>query len=398
MRDRTILIVGGGIGGLCTALALGQAGWNVRVLEQAPQFGAIGYGIQLGPNVVPMLARIGVAERVLAASVLPGNVWMLDALTGQAVTCVRTDEAFRERYGAPYIVIHRVDLHNILVDACRAVPGVHLDEDAAVTGFEDQGDHVVVTTQDGRRIEGAIVIGADGIRSRIRTQILGTSEPVPTGYVAHRTIVPIEKAPKQIPLDDVVLWGGPGFHIVHYPLRSSTIFNIVAVFQTETFAQKGDVESYRAELQRTYANAHPAMREMIALLDLERRWPIGDRPPQRGWSKGRAVLMGDAAHATLQSLAQGAGMAIEDAIILSALIDDCGGDYPAAFRTFESERLVRTARVQMESRFLWEHFYHTGDVETQVRNATEAARSVEDVWECLDWLYKGAVVPVGKGG
>jgi 2-polyprenyl-6-methoxyphenol hydroxylase-like FAD-dependent oxidoreductase len=133
------------------------------------------------------------------------------------------------------------------------------------------------------------------------------------------------------------------------------------------------------------------------LLDLERRWPIGDRPPQRGWSKGRAVLMGDAAHATLQSLAQGAGMAIEDAIILAALIDDCAGDYPAAFQAFENARLVRTARVQLESRFLWEHFYHTGEVETQVRNATEAARSTEDVWECLDWLYKGAAVPVGKG-
>lgn len=393
MRDRTILIVGGGIGGLCTALALGRSGWTVRVLEQAPQFGAIGYGIQLGPNVLPMLERLGVAEQVLANCVVPDNVRMLDALTGKTVTCVNTGEGFRQRFKYPYIVIHRVDLHNILVEACREVASIHLDEDAAVTGFEDRGDHVVVATADGRRIEGAIVIGADGLRSRIRAQIMPTSEPVPTGYVAHRTIVPIDKAPKGVPLDDVVLWGGPGFHIVHYPLRHKTIFNIVAVFETETFAQKGDVDFYRAELQQTYANAQPVMREMIALIDLDRRWPIGDRPPQRGWSKGRAVVMGDAAHATLQSLAQGAGMAIEDSVILGALIDGCAGDFATAFRRFEQARLSRTARVQLESRHLWEHFYHTADVETQVRNDAEAARSDEDVWACLDWLYKGAAVP-----
>ena len=397
MRDKTIIIVGGGIGGLCTALALGRSGWNVRVLEQAPQFGAIGYGIQLGPNVFPMLRRIGVADEVKAASVLPDNVRMLDALTGETVTCVDTGADFEARFGDPYIVIHRVDLHNILVEACRKVSGIHLDEDASVTGFEDHGDHVSVATADGRRVEGAIVIGADGLRSRLRAQIMGASEPVPTGYVAHRTIVPIEKAPRGVPLDDVVLWGGPGFHIVHYPLRDKSIFNIVAVFETETFAQKGDVEFYRAELQRTYAPAQPLMREMIALLDLERRWPIADRPPERGWSKGRAVIMGDAAHATLQSLAQGAGMAIEDAVILGALIDDCGGDFPAAFSRFEKARIVRTARVQLESRFLWENFYHTADVETQVRNATEAARSRDDVWDCLDWLYKGAQVPAPRG-
>ncbi|MDB5508282.1 MAG: 3-hydroxybenzoate-6-hydroxylase [Hyphomicrobiales bacterium] len=398
MRDETILIVGGGIGGLCAALALGQSGWSIRVLEQAPQFGAIGYGIQLGPNVFPMLSRLGVAEAVRAASVLPGNVWMFDALTGGPVTRVRTDMAFRERFGAPYIVIHRVDLHNILVEACRKSPLIHLDEDASVTGYEDRGDHVVVSTRDGRTIEGAAVIGADGLRSRIRTQIMGESEPVPTGYVAHRTIVPIEKAPKNIPLDDVVLWAGPGFHIVHYPLRNGTIFNIVAVFETETYARKGDVEAYRAELQRTYAKAQPAMREMISLLDLERRWPIADRPPQRGWSKGRAVLMGDAAHATLQSLAQGAGMAMEDAVILGALIDRHRNDVPAAFPAFEKARIVRTARVQLESRAMWERFYHTGGVEAEVRNAIEAERSHEDVWQCLDWLYRGANVPGAPAG
>ena len=390
MRDKTIIIVGGGIGGLCAALALGQSGWHVRVLEQAPQFGAIGYGIQLGPNVPPMLARIGVRDAVIAASVQPDNVMMLDAFDGKPVTVVNTGAEFRARYGGnPDLVVHRVDLHNILVAACKARSNVSLDEDACVTGHEDHGDHVVVTIADGRRIEGTIVIGADGIRSRLRDSIMGASEPAQTGYVAHRTIVPIDRAPRGVPLDDVVLWGGEGFHIVHYPLRDKTIFNIVAVFETATYGEKMDVGAYRAELDRTYAKSQPVMREMIAMLDLDRRWPIGDRKPQRGWSKGRAVLMGDAAHATLQSYAQGAGMAIEDAIVLASLIDGCKGDFAAAFHEFEAARLTRTARIQLESRHLWDRYYHLGGIEAQVRNEAERLRTDEDVWRCLDWIYKG---------
>jgi salicylate hydroxylase len=389
-RNEAALVVGGGIGGLCAAIALAQKGWTVRVLEQAPQFGAIGYGIQLGPNVFPAFDRLGVSAAVLEKATLPENVWMFDAFDGMPVTRVRTDEGFRQRYGHPYVAIHRVDLHNILVDACKRYPGITLDENAAVAAWQDLGDRVVVSTADGRRIEGAFVVGADGLRSRIRAQMIGESDPSLIGYVAHRTIVPIEKAPKGFPLGDVALWGGPGFHIVHYPLRGMTLFNIVAVFRTDTFSQKGDVESYRAELQRTYEQAHPVMREMIALLDLERRWPIGDREPRRGWSQGRACLIGDAAHATLQSLAQGAGMAIENAIVFADCIEAGGEDYPAAFSRFERARFVRTARVQLESRTMWFQLYHTGGVETEVRNEAYRARSDEDVWRCLDWLYRDA--------
>jgi salicylate hydroxylase len=384
----TALVVGGGVGGLCAAIALAQAGWRVRVLEQAPQFGAIGYGIQLGPNVFPPFQRLGVADAVLAHSILPNNVWMLDAYDGLPVTRVRTDAAFRARYGHPYVVIHRVDLHNILLAACAAQPAIELDDNAAVTGYEDSRDRIVVTTADGRRIEGDILIGADGLRSRIRAQMLGENDPSLIGYVAHRTIVPFDKAPKGLPLDDVALWGGPGFHIVHYPLRDHALFNIVAVFRTDTFSQKGDVAIYRAELEEAYRDSHPHMREMIALLDLERRWPIGDRPPRRGWSQGRALLIGDAAHATLQSLAQGAGMAVEDAVVLADCLAAAPHDHGAAFRAFERARLVRTARVQLESRSLWDFLYHTAGIETEVRNAAWRARSDEDVWACLDWLYR----------
>ncbi len=393
MKDKKIIIAGGGVGGLAAAVAFGKKGADVRVLEQAPQFGAIGYGIQLGPNVFPMFDRLGVRQAVLAKSIIPENVWMFDALDGKPVTCVETGAAFEARYSNPYIVIHRVDLHNILTDACRALPNVHLDENAQVTGYSETSGRISVDLADGRVVDGDILVGADGIRSRVRQQMIGDGEPELIGYVAHRTIVPIDKAPKGIPLDDVILWGGPGFHIVNYPLRDKGIFNIVAVFRTGTFSQKGDTESYRAELQATYANAHPAMREMISMMDLERRWPIADRAPRRGWSQGRAVLLGDAAHATLQSLAQGACMAIEDAIVLAEFVAMSGHDFAKAFAQFERERILRTSRVQLESRYLWDIFYHTEGLEAQVRNEAQRARSREDVYRCLDWLYHPIKVP-----
>ena len=214
-----------------------------------------------------------------------------------------------------------------------------------VTGFEDRGDSVAVTTADGRSFSGAAIVAADGVRSLFRQKLIGDGDPRPIGYVAHRTIVPMAELKVDVPRDCVALWGGPGLHIVQYPLRHNTLFNIVAVFRTSTHGDKGDVASYRAELEHTYRKAHPSMRGLLAMMDLGRRWQIGDRAPVRHWHKGRVVLLGDAAHPPLQSLAQGACMAIEDGLCLGELIEDTDGDFPAAFRRFETARLLRTARV-----------------------------------------------------
>src|SRR5215216_8043039 len=217
-RDRPILVVGGGIGGLSTALALGRKGWPVRVLEQTAELGAIGYGIQLGPNVFPMFDRLGIRDAVLAHSIFPGGCLMLDALTGEEITRVPTGASLRERFKHPYIVLHRVDLHYVLLDACKAVPAIELESSTAVVAVEDRGDHVVAQTENGIAVEGAALIAADGLRSRIRAQLLGHTEPRPIGYVAHRTIVPMEAVTADVRRADVVLWAGPAFHIVHYPL------------------------------------------------------------------------------------------------------------------------------------------------------------------------------------
>ena len=385
--DPPILIVGGGLGGLATALALGRTGWRVRVLEEAPRFGAIGYGIQLGPNVLPMFERLGVDAAVLRASDLPPAIVMLDALDGNEIARIPTGEAFRRRFKHPYVVIHRIDLHQVLLDACKASDNIELEAATCAVGIEDDIE-VRLRTRDGRSIAGAAVIGADGLGSCIRAQLHNEGPPRLIGYVAHRSIVPMERVPPGVLRDEVVLWGGPGYHIVHYPLRHGSMFNIVAVFRTSTHAQKGDGPGYREELERTYRDAHPTMQALLGLMDLERRWAISDRDPIRHWHKGRIVLLGDAAHPTLQSLAQGACMAIEDGVCLAEQIEEARGDFAAAFRRYEAARVVRTARVQLDSRVLWE-FYHAADIARDVRQLTVADWTEQHMFDCLAWLYDG---------
>jgi 3-hydroxybenzoate 6-monooxygenase len=389
-----ILIAGGGLGGLSAALGLGRAGIPVRVLEGAPEFGAIGYGIQLGPNVFPMFDALGVTAAVLKKSVFPEACIWLDAFTGEEVVRVPTQQSLRARFGHPYVVIHRIDLHNALLDACRNVPAIELVPDAQVTGFDDDGEQVHVRTADGRGFDGRLLVGADGLRSVVRAQLFGDTPPKPLGYVAHRTIVPMAEVPQGVNTGIVALWGGPGFHIVHYPLRDHTLFNIVAVFETATYDRKGDLASYRAEIDRTYADAHPAMKSLLGMMDLERRWAIADRDPIRHWNKGRVTILGDAAHPALQSFAQGACMAIEDGVTLAEMLIASDGDIADTLAAFSRARYLRTARLQLESRKVWED-YHAKDVARDVTMQVYRARSEKDMFDCLAWLYDGFDIPSG---
>jgi salicylate hydroxylase len=279
-----------------------------------------------------------------------------------------------------------------LLDACRQVPSIMLEPSTAVTAFADHGDHVTVHTQDGQTIEGAAVIGADGLGSVIRAQLLNEGKPRLNGFVAHRTIVPMQTLTADVSRDDVVLWAGPGFHIVHYPLRHGTLFNIVAVFRTSTYSEKGEVDMYRAELLHTYRDAHRGMKQLLEMMDLDRRWAISDRDPIRHWSAGRVTLLGDAAHPTLQSYAQGACMAIEDAVVLAECIALTGSDLAAAFQRYQNLRAVRTARVTLESRALWE-VYHAEDLAREALWQSLSERGDADVYQCLAWIYDGVSLP-----
>jgi salicylate hydroxylase len=392
-RTDPTIIAGGGLGGLTTALALARHGRQVRVLEGAPEFGAIGFGIQFGPNVFHALDRIGVSAAVLEKADRPSAVLMIDALNGKEVTRVATGvPAFRARFKYPYIIIHRIDLHNVLLDACRRDPLITLVPDAMVTRFDESDDGVTVHTEDGRSFQGAFLVGADGIRSRTRTQMLADGDPLPNGFMAFRTIVPMSEVTADVQRDVVALWGGPGFHIVHYPLRHGTLFNIAAVFRRSAQSERGDAAAYRAELVEAYRDAHPTMKALLAMLDLRRRQAVGDRDPISHWHKGRVVLLGVAAHPTLQSLAQGACMAIEDGCCLADCMADADGDHAAAFRRFESARSVRTARVTLESRAIWE-VYHADGITREVSWQMFGERSETDTFQCLAWLYDGFRLP-----
>lgn len=394
-----ILVVGGGLGGAAAALALGRKGFRVRVLEQAAEFGVIGYGIQLGPNVFPMFDRLGVSDAVLAQAIRPNAVLMVDSADGGEIARIPIGESFKRRFKRPYVVIHRVDLHGVLLDACRALPNVELVAGCNVLSYEERGDRVRLRIEGGETVEGPALIGTDGLRSTIRQQMLDEGEPRTIGYVAHRTIVPMADVTFEVDREDVVLWSGHGFHIVHYPLRNGTLFNIVTVFRTSDEAPPSDTASPHPDLARVYRDSHPTMKALWGMMDLSRRgWVSSDRDPIRHWSRGRVTLLGDAAHPTLQSLAQGACMAIEDAVCLAELIDASGGDFEAAFRRYETARYLRTARVSFESRYLWDNFYHLGGIEREVMRQAWTGRSEQEMFDCLAWLYDGFKLPdnVGK--
>ena len=388
-----ILVVGGGLGGASVALALARKGLRVCVLEQAPEFGVIGYGIQLGPNAFHMFDRLGVSGEVLKQSIIPRSLLMLDSVDAGVMARIPTGASFAARFKHPYIVIHRIDLHRILLDACRAEPNVELIPLTGAARYEDLGDRVRLYTEENRLIEGAAIIGADGLRSIIRRQLVNEGEPRMIGFVAHRTIVTMSELRVDVPRNDVVLWSGPGFHVVHYPLRGGTLFNIVAVFKTSSYLERGDITSYRAELDNTYRDSHPSMKALLSMMDLTRRWAISDRDPIRHWSEGRVTLLGDAAHPTLQTLAQGACMAIEDAVCLAELVEQADGDFAGAFRCYERARYLRTARVQFESRYHWENFYHVGGIEREVAREIWSRRGEEEMFTCLAWLYDGFTLP-----
>ena len=388
-QQHPVVVVGGGIGGVAMALALGRQGHRVQLLEQADQIGAIGYGVQMGPNVMPMLDELGVGAEVRAAAYFPKDIMLYDYLTGQTLSHIplQTTE-FAQRYQSqPYIAIHRVDMHELLLKACEKYPHISLNQSTTVTGYTQTGDVVSLHTAQGNTIQAAAVVACDGLRSRLRAQMRPDDLPRESGYVAHRSLIPMDQAPAQVQhRQSVTMWAGPGLHVIYYPLRQASLLNIVLVVQLPAHVSSTQDQGYMDYLQHLLAQAQPEPQQVAKLVHLDRRWAIADREPMRHWHDGRVCLLGDAAHATLQSLAQGAGMAIEDVVCLSGLMAQHGTDVSSAFKDFERARFLRTARVQWVSRHLWED-YHCQGVQAQVRSEIYSQRDVADHYRCLDWLW-----------
>lgn len=383
-NELPIVIAGGGVAGLATAIALGQQGRRIELLEQAAEIAPLGYGIQLGPNVFSLLEFFGISKEVKAACSFPPNLVMRDAYTAEELTRIPFAEDYHARFPGRYVTIHRADLHDILLRRLAGMENVRIQSGNAVEGYRNGSNRIEVIAAKGI-VDAAALIAADGLRSKVREQLHPAGGPVWIGYHAHRTIIPANAAPRPLS-EDVILWVGDSFHFIAYPLRDGSELNVVFVIGEDLRCGSRTGESYKDHLRDKLYRCHPEVMELLEAMNLEQIWPISDREPVRQWSEGRMTLVGDAAHATLQSLAQGAGMAFEDAYVLAQMLAE-DSDYQAVFRAFAAERVSRTARVQLESRDLWPVF-HCGGPDADARRARFQAMTAGDLYDCLDWLWQ----------
>ncbi|WP_448955219.1 3-hydroxybenzoate 6-monooxygenase [Labrys neptuniae] len=382
-----IIIAGGGIGGLAAALGLARKGYASVVLERAPVLGEIGAGIQLGPNAFHSFDYLGVGDAMRKLAVYVDRLRMMDALTAEEIASIDLTEPFQKRFGNPYAVIHRGDLHRVLVNACRADPLVELRTGCAVTGYEQDATGVTALLQNGEPVAGSLLIGADGLWSNIRTQLVGDGAPRVTGHTTYRSVIPTEQMPEDLRWNAATLWAGPKCHIVHYPLSDWKSFNLVVTYHNDAPEPVAGKPVSHEEVLIGFQHVHPRAQDIIRHGKDWRLWVLCDRDPTDTWTKGRVALLGDAAHPTLQYMAQGACMALEDAVCLSDEIAAHPDDHETALASYQHRRVTRTARIQLTSRAIGEHIYHPSGVHAQLRNEIMAAKSQEQWYDELQWLY-----------
>ena len=398
MREPQAIISGGGIGGLAAALAITRAGWGVQLLEKADVFSEVGAGVQLGPNVVKLLQAWGQGSVLKAVAAFPEELQVRSAISGEQLGRLRLGSSMSARYGACYATIHRADLHGLLLDAIgQTSTNLHLA--CPLLGFADHVDGVTVQTACRGDLEADVLVGADGLWSVVRQQLLGDGPPRASGHLAYRALVPQASLPEKHRSRDVTVWLGPRMHVVHYPVRRGELLNIVAVVHGDIAADEiasWDHSANGADLDAALQGAHASLRDLVRAVAHWRLWPLRDRPPLQAanqQARGRIALLGDAAHPMRPYLAQGAGMAIEDAFELgrqmqlkihAANTGSSAFDVPLALQRYASQRWQRNARVQARAQRNGEVFHADG----LMRLARDA--SIKLMGEKLldmPWLY-----------
>jgi 3-hydroxybenzoate 6-monooxygenase len=380
-----VIVVGGGIGGMAACLALSQLGFPVTLMEQAGHIGEIGAGIQLGPNAFTAMDALGAGERLRARAVYVERLVMMDAIDEQEVASVPLGDAFRRRFGDSYAVIHRADIHRSILEEVQRRDNVTFLTSTHVARVGVATTGVTVHDARGNTWHGAAVVGADGVKSVVREALVGDAHRV-SGHVVYRGVVPREDMPADLRWNAAALWAGPNCHLVHYPLRGGEQYNLVVTFHSREHEEWAVREGSKAEVLSYFEGIGPRPRQLLDRPTSWKRWSTADRDPVARWGAGRATLLGDAAHPMLQYMAQGACMALEDAVTLREAIRACDLDLEAGFRLYEEKRIVRTARVVYASREMG-RIYHAAGVERLVRNSLWQGRSAERSYDALEWLY-----------
>ncbi len=382
-----VIVAGGGIGGLAAALALVRQGFQVTVLEQAPEIGEIGAGIQLGPNAFHAFDALGVGDKARGRAVYTDYMVMHDALDETQVGKIETGEAFRQRFGNPYAVIHRVDVHLSLLEGAQETGKVEFHTNTRIVSFEqdETNETVTVIDQNGKRWTGQALIGADGGKSVLRQQYVN-DPPRVTGHVVYRAVVDKQDFPENLQWNAASLWAGPKCHLVHYPLRGGEQYNVVVPVRRRQQEEWGVTDGSKAEVESYFQGICPKARQLIELPKSWKRWATADREPIGNWVFGRATLLGDAAHPTTQYMAQGACMAMEDAVTLGEALRVCNKDWDAALQLYQKNRITRTARIVLSGREMG-RLYHAAGVERLIRNSLWKGRSQERFYDAIEWLY-----------
>ena len=388
-RAKPVLIAGGGIGGLAAAIGLAQKGIPSIVLEKAASLGEIGAGIQLGPNAFHAFDYLGVGEAARSMAVYIDQLRLMDAMTAQEIAHVDLGEAFRTRFGNPYAVVHRGDLHGVFLKGCQAHPLVELRVRSEVLGYDQDGTSVTARLASGERVTGSMLIGADGLWSNVRKQVVGDGAPRVSGHTTYRSVIPTEQMPEDLRWNAATLWAGPKCHLVHYPLSGWKVFNLVVTCHNDAPEPVAGKPVSEDEVMRGFRHIHERAQSIIRHGKDWKLWVLCDRDPVERWVDGRVALLGDAAHPMLQYFAQGACMALEDAVCLSHCLAHQPNDAEHALASYTTQRLIRTAHVQLQSRAIGEHIYHPSGAHALVRNAIMSAKTSEDYYGHLAWLYGG---------
>jgi salicylate hydroxylase len=384
-----ILVAGGGIGGLATALGLARSGHAVVVLERASAFGEIGAGIQLGPNAFHAFDALGVGDAARRMAVYIDRLRLMDALSGDEITHIPLDAPFRERFGNPYAVVHRGDLHGVLLQACREQPAIALRVKSEVVAYDVRGEAVSASLASGERVEGAALIGADGLWSKVRQQLLADGPPRVSGHTTYRSVIPTERMPEDLRWNAATLWAGPKCHVVHYPLSDWKVFNLVATYHNDAPEPVVGKPVTLDEVLTGFRHTHERVQDIIRHGSDWKLWVLCDRDPALRWTDGPVALLGDAAHPMLQYFAQGACMALEDAVCIAACVAAAPDSLADAFVRYNEARVLRTTRVQLQSREIGRHVYHPDGAHAALRNAIMGAKDANAWYDALAWLYGG---------